>query len=179
MTATTNALWVTDPAAYKKRLRDMLGSRDPFEVLGKTADVLTDIVAKQSTARMQSRPFPGKWTPLEVIGHLCDAEWVYGYRMRMTLAEPEPTILGMDQDLWVAAQRYNERDPSDVITDFRALRSINLAQWRQLKPDDFKRFGRHNERGPESLAEMLPMLAGHDLWHIDQINRYLAAATGM
>jgi hypothetical protein len=33
----------------------------------------------------------------------------------------------------------------------------------------------HNERGPESLGLMLCMNAGHDLSHIDQLTRYLAA----
>jgi hypothetical protein len=35
--------------------------------------------------------------------------------------------------------------------------------------------GRHNERGAESLAVMLRMQAGHDLSHLNQIDRYLCA----
>jgi hypothetical protein len=44
-----------------------------------------------------------------------------------------------------------------------------------MSPADLQRTGQHNERGPESLAVMLRMLAGHDLSHLDQIARYIRA----
>jgi hypothetical protein len=47
--------------------------------------------------------------------------------------------------------------------------------WRRTSPEDLKRTGQHNERGPESLGVMLRLLAGHDLSHLDQITRYVQA----
>ena len=88
-------------AAYRKRVMGFLGNQDPLEVLGGTAEVLGEVVRANGKKRMQARPFEGKWTPCEVLGHLCDCEWVYGYRTRLILCEKNPTILGMDQDLWV------------------------------------------------------------------------------
>ena len=95
--------------------------------------------------------------------------------MRLILCEATPTILGMDQELWVSTQRHNQRDPAELAATFRAIRDINLPLWRGMTPDDLARVGRHNERGEESLATMLMMTAGHDLTHIDQISRYLEA----
>jgi hypothetical protein len=40
---------------------------------------------------------------------------------------------------------------------------------------ELARVGVHNERGPESLELMRRMSAGHDLSHVDQIGRYVAA----
>jgi len=168
--------WLTDPDAYRKKLDGFLGGRNPMTVLAETAGVLADIVARHSAKLLRSRPFPGKWTPNEVIGHLADTEWVYGYRVRLILCEKEPTILGMDQELWVAGQRLNEREPGELVELFRVLRDSNLTLWRQMTPADFKRVGIHNERGRESLELILRMTAGHDLSHIDQINRYITAA---
>jgi len=173
--AQTSGVWISDPKAYREKLKNLLGKRDPFDVLGSTADVLTDIVRRHTPQQMRSRPFEGKWTPNEVIGHLGDTEWVYGFRLRLILSEEAPPIIGMDQDLWVAAQRHNARKPTDLVDQFRELRQHNLALWRQMTPDELKRFGRHNERGEESLGMILTMTAGHDLSHIDQINRYLEA----
>jgi len=173
----TPGIWVSDPEAYRKKMYRLLGDRDPIAVLAATADALDDIVKSHSAKQMRSRPFEGKWTPTEVIGHLCDAEWVYGFRMRLILCEDEPQILGMDQDRWVSGQRYNERDPAELVRTFRALRGCNVYQWKRMTPADLARTGRHNERGPESLGTMLRMLGGHDLSHLDQITRYLAAAT--
>ncbi len=171
----TAGVWVTDPQEYRRKLKEFVGDRKPLAIMEETADLLAAIVSKHTTKQFRTRPFEGKWTPLEVIGHLIDGEWVYGYRMRLILSENTPTILGMDQDLWVAAQRYNDREPGELVDMFRSLRRCSLAIWKQMSPADFERAGQHNERGRESLGQMLPMLAGHDLWHIDQITRYLAA----
>jgi hypothetical protein len=81
----------------------------------------------------------------------------------------------MNQDLWVAGQRHNEREPSELVDMFRTMRQFNLALWKRMSPADLKRTGQHNERGPESLGVMLRMLAGHDLSHLDQITRYIQA----
>ena len=179
MTQTQTGAWITDPDAYRKKLEGLLGDRDPITVMSQTADVLAKIVQQHSPKIMRTRPFPGKWTPNEVIGHLTDSEWVYGYRVRLILCEDRPTILGMDQDLWVTAQRHNDRDPKELVEMFRTLRQYNLLVWRQMGSKDHARVGQHNERGAESLGQMLRMEAGHDLSHIDQINRYLDAAKKM
>ncbi|MGE0482217.1 MAG: DinB family protein [Phycisphaerae bacterium] len=161
--------------AYVAKLLNLLGSRDPLGVLSETPGVLAGIVAKHAPEFLQRRPFEGKWTPNEIIGHLADTEWVFGFRVRMILCHEEPQILAMDQDLWVAGQRRNERQPTDQLAEFRTLREINLALWRRMKPADLERAGLHAERGRETLATMLRMEAGHDLSHIDQITRYIAA----
>ena len=162
-------------AAYRKRLWDYLGKQEPLEVLGRTADTLAAIVLEHGRKRMQVRPIEGKWTPCEVFGHLCDCEWVYGYRARLILCEENPTILGMDQDLWVAGQRYNEREPMELAEEFRHLRTRNLRLWRGLSQQELERAGQHSERGRESLGLLRTLMAGHDLLHLDQIKRLLMA----
>lgn len=169
---------LNDPKAYQNRMFAFLGDRDPLEVLAGTADALADIVKRHPADVMRRRPFEGKWTPNEVIGHLSDSEWVYGFRVRMILCQDRPTLLGMDQDLWVAGQRLNEREPMELVTLFRELRKGNLALWKRMTPADLERVGLHAERGPEPLSLIRRMNAGHDLSHLDQINRYLAAIQG-
>ncbi len=162
-------------AAYQQKLMGLLGDRDPISVMSETADVLAKIVERHPANVLRARPYPGKWTPNEIIGHLSDAEWVYGYRARLILCEVSPKILGMDQELWVAGQKHNVREPTELVAVFRNLRMPNLTLWKQMTSKDHARTGMHNERGPESLGVMLRMCAGHDLSHIDQINRYVAA----
>jgi hypothetical protein len=167
----------TDPEAYVRKIKAMVGDRDRIEILSETADVLAGIVAGHSTEQMRARPFDGKWTPNEIVGHLGDAEWVFGYRIRLILSEDEPDILGMDQEQWVSRQRHNEREPAELVQAFRAVREVNVSLWKRIPAADLKRTGRHNERGVESLDTTLTLQAGHDLSHIDQIRRYLAAIT--
>ena len=162
-------------AAYRKRVMGFLGNQDPIEVLGRTADVLGEIVRENDRQRLRVRPIEGKWTPCEVIGHLCDCEWVYGYRARLILCEEHPAIQGMDQDLWVAGQHYNEREPIELAEEFRYLRKHNLRLWQGLSPQELARTGQHSERGLESLDLLRTLLAGHDLLHLDQLKRLLMA----
>jgi hypothetical protein len=176
MTTAQTGLSVSAPQAYREKIFKMLGERDPLEVMARTATKLAEIVREHSASVLRSRPLEGKWTPNEVIGHLVDSEWVYGYRLRLILSEDNPTILGTNQDSWVARLRHNEREPAELVEIFRTLRDFNLAVWRRTSPADLERTGQHNERGPESLAVMLRLLAGHDLSHLDQIRRYIEAA---
>src|SRR5215469_6771290 len=112
--------------AYRDKMFKLLGDRSPLEVLAQTAATLAGIVDRHSAPLLRTRPFEGKWTPNEIIGHLADGEWVYGYRLRLILCEDNPTVLGTKQDSWVAALRHNEREPSELVEIFRALRQLNL-----------------------------------------------------
>lgn len=167
---------MSDPQAYRKRLFALLGERNPLDVMAQTATALDNIVRTHPVTVLRSRPFPGKWTPNEIIGHLADGEFVYGYRLRLILCEHNPTVVGTNQDLWVAAQRHNEHEPAELVEMFATMRQLNLVLSRRLSEADLKRTGQHNERGAESLEAMLRMLAGHDLSHLDQTYRYIEAA---
>jgi hypothetical protein len=175
MTTPQAGLSMSASQAYREKMFSLLADRNPLEVLAQTASALADIVGKHSATVLRTRPFEGKWTPNEIIGHLTDSEWVYGYRLRLILSENAPAILGTNQDMWVAALQHNEREPSELVEIFRRMRTFNLALWNRTSPEDLKRTGHHNERGPESLDVMLRLLAGHDLSHLDQIARYIQA----
>jgi hypothetical protein len=175
MTLAHSGLSLSAPEAYREKLFKLLAGRDPIEVMGQTASALADIVARHPAALLRARPFEGKWTPNEIIGHLTDSEWVYGYRLRLILSEEDPVILGTKQDSWVSSLQHNEREPSDLVDIFRTLRVFNLSLWKRSSPEDLNRSGQHNERGSESLGVMLQLVAGHDLSHLDQISRYIQA----
>jgi hypothetical protein len=177
MATTAPTVDISKSSDYQAKLLSLMGNRDPIAVLSETAKVLRGIVGQYSRDALQRRPYPGKWTPTEILGHLLDSEWVYGFRVRAIFAENEPTIMSMDQDLWVSAQNYAERDPAELVEQFGHLRAVNLGLWKLMKPKDLERCGRHNERGLESLGLMVKMHAGHDLSHIDQITRYVKVST--
>lgn len=175
---TAQSVELGNTASYQTKLMNLLGNRDPVETLSATPDHIDRFVREHDAAVMRSRPFSGKWTPIEIIGHLVDAEVIYLHRVRQIFCEDKPVIGSIDQDLWVSRQRHNERAPTQLAAEFRALRSMSLHLWGLMKPEDFQRVGRHSERGEESLGVMVRMHAGHDLSHIDQLTRYLAAAKG-
>ncbi len=174
---TTNRPELTNPDAYIAAIIAKVGERDPLEVLAETPGVFGERLASVPVETLRARPFAGKWTPLEVFGHLTDAEFVYGYRGRTIFCDDTPVIVGMDQEKWVDRLGHNEAEPAALLEEFTALRRINLRFWGRLTEADCARFGRHEERGEEPLGRLVPLLAGHDLWHLEQFDRYVAAAS--
>jgi hypothetical protein len=55
------------------------------------------------------------------------------------------------------------------------VRDANLALLKSLSPNQWKHYGQHSERGQESIEYIVRMIAGHDLNHLRQIQRILAA----
>ena len=61
------------------------------------------------------------------------------------------------------------------MADFESLRGANLRLLARVPESDRERVGVHAERGEESVAHMIRMYAGHDLLHLRQVERILAA----
>jgi len=102
MTAPQPRLSISNPADYRENLFRLLGERDPLEVLSETPSALLRITREHSASELRARPFKDKWTPNEVMGHLTDGEWTYGYRLRLILCEDHPALVGTRQEAWVA-----------------------------------------------------------------------------
>lgn len=163
-------------ATSQRECKHELGDRDATEVLSETPDVVAQIVAEHTTEQLTARPEEGKWTPSEILGHFTDAEWAFGWRSRQVLGDEGVELKSFDQDGWVAAQRFNEREPTDLVEMFRQLRRWNLELWTRLTAADLERTAQSKRRGTVTLAQLLRIFARHDLHHVDQLRRYLGAA---
>jgi hypothetical protein len=163
---------VAQPSEYQALLLRYLGDQDPADVQAQTPDVIADIVGDAGDL-LRARPAEGQWSVLELLGHIFDAEIVVSGRYRWTLAHDGPPLVGYDQDEWVARLRHKDDDPAEMLSVHRALREANLNLWGRTSPEERDRVGIHAERGPESLDLSFRLVAGHDLFHIEQMNRTL------
>jgi DinB superfamily len=156
--------------AYVASLLELLGDRDPLALQEELPQALRQLTAGLDAAALRQPEKPGKWSVMEVVQHLADSELVYGYRLRMILAHPEPEIQAYDQDLWAHELRYNERGLEEALEVIAALRGANL---RLVRAHDARldRVGLHSERGRETARLLMRMLAAHDLVHRRQIQR--------
>jgi DinB family protein len=168
---------IQSPDGYRRMLLGYLADDDPARVQAATVARLRELVA-ESGPHLRTRPEPTEWSVIECIGHLTDSEVVTSARVRWILAEDEPQIIGYDQDLWVDGLHHDRDDPEALIGLFNALRTANLALLSTRPAADLERFGRHNERGPESYGLMIRLTAGHDRFHVAQAERALAAVRG-
>ena len=54
------------------------------------------------------------------------------------------------------------------------VREANLALLKSLTPEQWKQYGMHSERGQETIDHIVRMTTGHDMNHLQQIERILA-----
>jgi hypothetical protein len=162
--------------AYVRALLEVLGDREPLEVLAELVPWLRHRLDRASDEALRRPEAPGKWSATEVVQHLADSDLVFGFRMRMILTEERPPLQGYDQDAWAARLRYQDVPLAEALAQLGALRAANLRVLGQLDAGGMERVGMHSERGAESLGHLTKLMAAHDLVHRRQLDRVLRAA---
>ena len=162
-------------AQYAGAILDLLGDRNPLDVLRNTPAVVARSIEMLTREQLRKPEAPGKWSMGQVLQHLADSDLVWGWRVRLILAHDRPPITGYDQDLWADRLHYDAADPDEAMAVFALLRRANLGLIARATPEDLKRVGVHAERGEESIEYLIRLYAGHDLLHLRQIDRISAA----
>ena len=146
-----------------------LGDGDPVPVLFTTAGKLRALTEGLTDEQLSEPPAPGKWSIREIVAHLADCELVFAFRLRQTLASEHAVIQPFDQEVW--AQRYGAYDFSTAMRMFEATRSWNLKLLGTVTEADQHRPTTHPERGTMIFWTIVETMAGHDINHLEQIER--------
>ena len=160
---------------YTSAILGLLGDREPRAVLRATPQALRHAVDGLSDGLLSTPEAPGKWSIRQVVRHLADGEIVWGWRLRLVFAQDRPAITGYDQDAWATRLRYDLAPVAEALDEFAVLRRTHLRIVESASDADLTRVGVHAERGEESVAHMIKMYAGHDLLHLQQVDRIRAA----
>lgn len=122
-------------------------------------------------AELRAPEARGKWSVLQVLRHLADSEIVFGFRIRMVLAQDRPVLTGYDQDRWAGRLCYEDADPAMSLLLFSTVRGANLRLLHRDSTADLRGTAVHAERGEETREHMIRLYAGHHLVHLRQIER--------
>jgi hypothetical protein len=156
---------------YTQRIAAHVKGKRPLTVQAATAKRLERLIRGVPARQLRKRPVADAWSAGEVVAHLADAEIVIAFRMRVILGAPGAPIAAYDQDSWVASGHYETRDPRQSVEQFRVVREANLALLKSLTPEQWQHHGMHSERGRETIEQMVLMTAGHDINHLQQLER--------
>jgi hypothetical protein len=136
--------------------------------------VVLAALAGLDEAGLSAREAPGEWSVREIVHHLGDSEMTSAHRIRVLLAEDNPTIQGYDQDAFARNLRYDlPIEPS--LAAFAAARAVTVPLLRSMSDADWRRAGTHSEMGPFSAERWLEIYGNHAHEHADQIRRARAA----
>lgn len=129
-------------------------------------------------AQAELRYAPGKWSALEVVGHLADSERVFAYRaLRIGRGDATP-LAGFDQDAYVPEGRFDGRPAVALAEEFESVRRATLTLLRGLPAEAWMRRGTANDK-PVTVRALAYILAGHELHHLGILrSRYGLSAGG-
>lgn len=161
------------PRQYTTRLLGYIRGKDPLTTLSRTPGHLARLLRGASPVTLRRKPGRGRWSAVEILAHMAEAELVVGYRMRLVSGRNRVRIQPYDQDRWQRHSGYLHRDPRRALGMLRSLREANLALLRSLPTRSWKQYGIHEERGRETMTRIVDLLAGHDINHLMQLEKLL------
>jgi DinB superfamily len=159
------------PQEYTQRILSYTDSKDPLRVQRETPKKLATLIRRLDKKRLTRRPAPDKWSIAEIITHLADTEIVAGWRLRQILSTNGAPIQSFDQNSWASTFKYGRQDTKQSLETFRALREYNLAMLKSVPKPLWENYGMHQERGKESVGHIVRMFAGHDVNHVQQVEK--------
>jgi hypothetical protein len=124
------------------------------------------------------RPGEGRWSAHEVLIHCADSETYAAIRIRLLLTDPEPFIVGYDENRWAQHFDYHASDPDLALGLVEAARRHTSEMLARLPEEAWGRMGRHSQSGPYGTDDWLRSYAEHLEIHAAQIRRNLVAWQG-
>jgi hypothetical protein len=115
-------------------------------------------------------PVPGTWSIQQICVHLLHSELFAASRMCQIIAEDVPLLMNWDENTFVARLRYEKVPITDVLGCIESMRKTMAATLRQLKDEDFARYGIHSKRGKVTLEDQIVTYVNHMEHHLTYLH---------
>jgi ribosomal protein S18 acetylase RimI-like enzyme len=151
--------------------------REAVAILRSSPDTLVSMLGSLPEPWLVSVPAGEEWSPVDTVGHLISGEetdWMVRVEHLLEHGQRrafEPFVREAMRDA------PGSRNMSELLRRFAALRLVNLDRLESLglSVEDTEKMGLHPSLGNVSLGQLLSTWAVHDLSHIAQLSRVLAA----
>ena len=137
--------------------------------LAATPIVLERLCADLTTAQVDHRPDPERFTLREAMAHHADWERVWDERLNRMLDEDNPDMPGYDEGQWAIDNDYAHADFAEQLALFRSRREKLCAQFAALTPEQWMRAGLRDEIGSITVYDLAVHILGHDGYHLRQV----------
>ena len=113
----------------------------------------------------------GKWSIQQIVIHCMDSELVSADRLKRMIAEDNPTVIGYDENKYVANLFYDDQSAEQAVALIDANRKLFASVLRKLPTSAWERKGTHNERGTITVGGYLKSTVDHLEHHIGFIHK--------
>src|SRR5579859_1567442 len=125
---------------------------------------MAQLLAARSEREGNFRYAPGKWSVKEVIGHICDAERIFAYRLLRIARGDETPLASFEQNDYIAPGAFGERTLADLAAEFAAVRAATMALVQSLTAEAWVRRGTASGKTVSARA-LAYIIAGHEVHH--------------
>jgi hypothetical protein len=123
------------------------------------------LLAPLDDAAARFRYAPDKWSVKEVLGHLCDSERIFSYRLlRIARADTTP-LPGFDENAFVSPAEFDGRPLTALVREFQAIRASTIALAEGLPPAAWERRGQASGKSVSTRA-LAYIMVGHVAHHL-------------
>ncbi|HYU78790.1 MAG TPA: DinB family protein [Vicinamibacterales bacterium] len=107
----------------------------------------------------------GKWSVKEVVGHVTDAERIFGYRLLRIARGDETPLAPFDENKYAAMSNADHRELHDLAKELASVRQSSIALVRSLDDRMLANRG-HMQAGPITARGQIFVIAGHFEHHV-------------
>lgn len=152
-------------AGYFDRYISLVPEDDILTAIEEQSAGMQRLLASLDESRAAYRYAESKWSVKQVIGHVTDAERVFGYRaMAIARGEAQP-LPGFDENDYVANAGFDEWPLGDLAEEYSLVRRSNIVLFRNFPREAWERRGTANENTLTARA-IAWIIAGHERHHL-------------
>ena len=153
---------------------DKVPDGDVLEILETSLEETKALLLKVAPDHETYAYDAGKWSVREVVGHMIDAERLFGYRA-FWFARGGDALPGMDEKAFAQVSNAAKRPLGDLCDEFIRVRRDHLSLFAGLDADSWERSGEAS--GWQVRVRSLPfIMAGHEIHHRQVLaERYLSS----
>ncbi|MEO5682763.1 MAG: DinB family protein [Chitinophagaceae bacterium] len=148
-----------------------------LDILERTPAVLTSMLQNIAPEWTSNNEGGESWAVYDIIGHLIHGEKTDWVPRAAIILSTQPDKKFEPFDRFAQMQQSQENTLEQLLDEFSALREANIAWLRsgKITTNDFTKKGIHPVFGEVTLSQLLATWTVHDLNHIAQISRVMAA----
>jgi DinB superfamily len=163
-------------AAYYEKYVSLVPEEDIVEAMhaeiARTVDFLTGVSDREASV---CHP-PYTWTAKQVVGHLTDAERIFGYRaLRIARGDSTP-LPGFDENAYVQTAQFDRHPFADLVAEFQTVRQSQLILFQNLPTTAWSQRGIANGDAV-SVRGLAYIIVGHERHHAAILRQRLSRQT--
>jgi len=137
------------------------------------AGELERAVLAASVEVISRKPGENRWSILQVVCHLADAELLASVRIRRIITQDRNRLWGYQQEVWADWLGYQQRKIATVVGRFALLRRENGELLDVLPDAVWEQTAEHDLYGVLSLRQLIEDYLDHTSKHLNQIRELI------